>query len=49
MEELYIELLLHMKDCVKKIASEDIELAYLTCPATYRKDDSHEVAGMLPL
>ena len=37
-EELYTELLLHMKACVKKITDEDIELAYLTCPATYRKD-----------
>lgn len=37
-EELYTELLLHMKACVKKTTGEDIELAYLTCPATYRKD-----------
>lgn len=36
-EELYTELLRHIKACAEKASGEKVELAYLTHPATYGK------------
>ena len=37
-EELYTEVFLHMKNCLKGLSHEQVEKVYLTYPATYGKD-----------
>ena len=42
-EDLYREIFIHMKNCVKKAYGEDITQAYVTCPASFGKKKREKV------
>ena len=42
-EDLYREIFIHMKNCVKKAYGEDITQAYVTCPASFGRKKREKV------
>ena len=42
-ENLYTEFFRHMKSCAEKVSGEQVELAYLTYPASYGKSKKNKI------
>lgn len=42
-EDLYTELFLHMKSCIKKISNEEIEKVYITHPASFGQTKKEKI------